>query len=74
MFPAPFLLNWFKTKAIKDIFLALSKKGGNVYAVGGCVRNAAMGKTVSDVDLAVDFPPAQVIELLNELNTKIITN
>ena len=49
------------TFAILD---AISAGGASVRFVGGCVRDAILGRPVSDIDLATDAEPARVIELL----------
>ncbi|WP_299650745.1 CCA tRNA nucleotidyltransferase [uncultured Tateyamaria sp.] len=44
---------------------ALEDAGYQAYFVGGCVRNAVMGVPISDIDIATDALPAQVIDLSN---------
>ncbi|NQY60736.1 MAG: CCA tRNA nucleotidyltransferase [Cognatishimia sp.] len=50
----------------------LSDAGYQVYAVGGCVRNALMGVAVSDVDMSTDAPPDQVVQLAKAAGLKAI--
>lgn len=50
---------WLSRPATQNVFQALSDAGHNVRAVGGCVRNALLGKPVKDVDLATTALPAQ---------------
>ncbi|WP_299608419.1 CCA tRNA nucleotidyltransferase [uncultured Tateyamaria sp.] len=44
---------------------ALEDAGYQAFFVGGCVRNAVMGVPISDIDIATDALPAQVIDLSN---------
>lgn len=52
---------WLNTPAIRSLFAALLKEGDEVRAVGGAPRNHLLGTTVSDVDLATQLPPQEVI-------------
>lgn len=36
--------------------------GGEAFAVGGCVRDALLGRPCHDYDLTTNLPPARVIE------------
>ena len=38
---------------------------GRVRFVGGCIRNALMGREVSDIDLATQLPPREVVAALD---------
>lgn len=42
-------------------YQALKDAGGRVYAVGGCVRDALLGKDPKDIDLMVTGMPAEVV-------------
>lgn len=48
--------------AVHGAALALRQVGGNVYAVGGAVRDAVMGKEPKDIDLMVTGVPAHAVE------------
>ena len=48
----------------RALFDAINAGGGSVRFVGGCVRDAILGRPVSDIDLATDVEPARVIDLL----------
>jgi len=48
------------------LFAALNEGGAEVRFVGGCVRDAIVGRPVKDIDLATDAEPPRVIELLGE--------
>ena len=49
--------------AAAAVVRAVSAGGHEVFFVGGCVRNALMGTGATDIDLASDAEPAQVIAL-----------
>ena len=55
---------WMGAPDTRAIFDAISAGGASVRFVGGCVRDAILGRPVSDIDLATDAEPARVIELL----------
>ena len=46
------------------VFEALEAGGATVRFVGGCVRDAVLGTSVSDLDVATDAPPDKAMELL----------
>ena len=47
--------------ALRDFAEALKRDGVTLYAVGGCVRDALLGRTVHDVDLASKARPDELI-------------
>ena len=63
---------WMKTAA--PVFDALEAKGGPDCArfVGGCVRNALLGKPVDDLDIATLLTPDQVTEALLAAGLKAV--
>src|SRR5690606_39646689 len=56
------------------VFDALEAKAGPDCArfVGGCVRDALLGRPVNDVDIATTLTPDQVIEALKAAGLKAI--
>lgn len=56
--------DWMGARDTFAILDAISAGGASVRFVGGCVRDAILGRPVSDIDLATDAEPARVIELL----------
>jgi len=44
---------------------ALAKAGFQAYAVGGCVRDAALGLTPHDYDLCTDATPQQICQVFS---------
>lgn len=58
-----------KTRAVLD---ALAAGGISVRFVGGCVRDAVIGRRISDIDLATDASPERVMELLEAAGLKVV--
>lgn len=54
---------------IKDVF---KKNGFKLYVVGGAVRDALLGKTPKDFDLATDAVPDKVEEILSKAKYKTL--
>lgn len=54
---------------IKDVF---KKAGFKLYVVGGAVRDALLGKTPKDYDLATDAVPDKVEEVMNKAGFKTL--
>ena len=48
--------------ALRDFAKALERDGVKLYAVGGCVRDALLGRGVHDVDLASKLRPEEMLE------------
>lgn len=48
----------------RRVVAALSAKGAEVRFVGGCVRDAILGRAVKDIDIATHDPPETVMALL----------
>ena len=55
---------WMHTTGAQKVVAALSSGGAPVRFVGGCVRDAVLGRQAKDVDLATPEPPRRVLELL----------
>lgn len=55
--------------AIKDVF---KKNGYKLYVVGGAVRDAILGKTPKDFDLATDAVPDKVEEIMKNAGLKTL--
>ncbi|MBP2314082.1 CCA tRNA nucleotidyltransferase [Azospirillum soli] len=58
--PQPWMISP-ETRAVLD---ALAAGGADARFVGGCVRDAWLGRKVKDIDIATHAPPERVIELL----------
>ena len=52
-----------------SVMETLEAAGEEVYVVGGCVRDALLGKTPNDYDMAVSCPPERTLELLSDYRT-----
>jgi poly(A) polymerase len=52
---------WLDRPETQAVFAALAAGGFTARAVGGAVRNALAGRPVSDVDIATDARPEQVV-------------
>jgi poly(A) polymerase len=61
---------WMTDSAVSAIFAALPK--GSTRFVGGCIRNALMGREVSDVDLATQLPPQDVVAALDTAKIRYV--
>lgn len=64
--------DWMGAADTVALFNAITAGGANVRFVGGCVRDAVLGRDVSDIDLATDAEPMRVIELLGEKNIRAV--
>lgn len=56
--------DWMRAEDTRVLFEALEAAGGSVRFVGGCVRDALLGRIVSDIDVATDIVPDKVVEVL----------
>lgn len=64
--------DWLTRPETQAVFAMLEGAGHQVFAVGGCVRNALLGVAVSDVDMASDATPERVIALAKVAGLKPI--
>jgi poly(A) polymerase len=63
---------WMNDPASRRLFAALAAGGIAARFVGGCVRNAVLGRPIDDIDLAVDQPPETVMRALEAAKIKVI--
>jgi poly(A) polymerase len=65
---------WLTDPATRAVMDALEAKGGDDCArfVGGCVRDAVMGREALDVDVATRLRPDQVVEALETAGLKAV--
>ena len=63
---------WMSDPAARRLFSALGTGGIVARFVGGCVRNAVLGRAIDDIDLAVDKPPDVVMAALEGAKIKVI--
>jgi poly(A) polymerase len=53
---------WLNDGALRRVFAALERAGGEARVAGGAVRNALMGEAVNDIDIATTLTPEQVMK------------
>ncbi len=63
---------WMTSLAIKRIFDAVPHSEETLRFVGGCVRDAIIGKPVQDIDLATSYKPEEMTELLEKAGIKVV--
>lgn len=63
---------WLKQPELVILFEALAAGGREARLVGGCVRDALLGRAVSDIDIATPEPPERVETLLALAGIKTI--
>ncbi|MFZ7091027.1 CCA tRNA nucleotidyltransferase [Primorskyibacter sp. 2E233] len=63
---------WLEAKGTQQVMAMLEDAGFEVYAVGGCVRNALLGVPVSDVDISTSARPETVMELAQSAGLRAV--
>jgi len=63
---------WMQAAETARVTAALEAGNAPVRFVGGCVRDALLGRPVKDVDIATALPPERVIELLEAAGIKAV--
>lgn len=66
------LQQWMTDPRTRAVLAALTAAGAPARFVGGCVRNAILGRAVGDIDIATAVAPAQVMDLLGRAGLKAI--
>ncbi|MBT5415504.1 MAG: CCA tRNA nucleotidyltransferase [Rhodospirillaceae bacterium] len=56
--------DWLRAEETRAVLAALTAEGGEARFVGGCVRDAVLGRPVHDIDIATPEPPDRVMALL----------
>jgi len=64
--------DWITNTATQSLFDNYEKQGYQLFFVGGCVRDALLGKPVADVDMASNAVPTRAISFLEEAGFRII--
>jgi poly(A) polymerase len=66
--------DWMSAPATRAVFKALEARGGAGCArfVGGCVRNALVGRPIDDIDIATVLTPDQVMAALKAAGVKYV--
>ena len=57
---------WMTAPATRAVVEALTAEGADVRFVGGCVRDALLGRESSDIDIGTPDPPERVTALLKD--------
>ena len=63
---------WLSRAPTQAVLAAISAQGHRALLVGGCVRNALMGLTVGDIDIATDALPDQVQALAQRAGLRAV--
>jgi poly(A) polymerase len=63
---------WMRAPETLAVVAALRAGGNEVRFVGGCVRDAIVGRPVTDIDIATPDPPPRVVELLEAAGLKAV--
>lgn len=63
---------WLKQPAIVTLLSALQAAGGEARFVGGCVRDAILGRPLGDFDLATTLPPEAVMQACKAAHIKVV--
>ncbi len=56
----------------QQVLTVLTDAGHQAFVVGGCVRNALMGRAISDVDIATDADPQTASRLAGKVGLKTV--
>jgi len=64
--------DWLRDPAAQAVCNAVTEAGFDIYFVGGCVRNALLHAPASDVDLATDARPEEVIALAEKAGMRAV--
>lgn len=57
---------------VQSILSVIQKSGGSAYVVGGCVRDAILGRTPHDWDICTSLRPAQTVNLFSHYDCTVI--
>ncbi|HVJ44132.1 MAG TPA: CCA tRNA nucleotidyltransferase [Dongiaceae bacterium] len=63
---------WMQQGPARQVHDAITAQGDEARFVGGCVRDALLGRPINDVDIATALPPPRVIALLEQAGIKAI--
>ena len=63
---------WVDAPETQAVVAALTRDGGQARFVGGCVRDAWLGRPVKDIDLATPDPPETVLQRLEHAGIRAI--
>lgn len=63
---------WRADPELAAVFGAIETAGGQARFVGGCVRDALLGRDDSDIDVAATLPPAAVLAALEKAGIRCV--
>lgn len=63
---------WMTEGPAADVMRALTAAGGQARFVGGCVRDALIGRPIRDIDICTPMSPQRVTELLEQAGLKAV--
>lgn len=63
---------WMATADTRAVMAALLAEGGAARFVGGCVRDAVLGRPVKDIDIATPLLPEQVMSRLQRAGLAVV--
>jgi poly(A) polymerase len=63
---------WMDEAPVQTLLAALGGAGIAARFVGGCVRDWLLGRTVGEIDIAVDKPPETVMRALEAADIKVV--
>lgn len=63
---------WLDDPATATVMDLLTRGGHGAWFVGGCVRNALLGLDVTDIDIATDLRPDDVMALAQDAGVKVV--
>ncbi len=64
--------DWFIKPSSRKIIDILTSQGKEARFIGGCVRDALVGREVSDIDIATQHVPEEVIKLCEAAEIKVL--
>ena len=64
---------WITAPATRAVIDALTADGADVRFVGGCVRDALLGRESADIDIGTPDPPERVLTLLKDADIETRT-
>lgn len=63
---------WLQSRAVQRVCSALAEGGFQALFVGGVVRNSVLNMPISDIDMASDAPPHEVMRFAELAGLKVI--
>lgn len=64
--------DWLRAEETRAVIAALTAEGSEARFVGGCVRDAVLGRTVQDIDIATPERPDRVVALLESAGIRAV--